>query len=256
MNAFSGSRVVDMIGQMVTVGREVAGITCRGGRTVNEDSYTILPLPSGYLIAVADGIGGQRAGDRASSLAISTLKDFISDKYMAGLGNDECHQILRDGFAAADCAVKEAAVGDAKGMGTTLVAALIRRGVAIIANTGDSRAYHLSGQVISVTKDHSLVSDMVEHGLIDPCEIPHHPLRSYITRSIGGDFAVTLTMDILHPGDVLLLATDGFYEYIDEDTLVCESLRLDPADILQRLMQKVLMITPDNATAVIYRHPV
>jgi Serine/threonine protein phosphatase len=96
-----------MIGQMVTVGREVAGITCRGGRTVNEDSYTILPLPSGYLIAVADGIGGQRAGDKASSLAISTLKDFISDKYTAGLGNDECHQILRDGFAAADCAVKE-----------------------------------------------------------------------------------------------------------------------------------------------------
>jgi len=256
LNAFSGSRVVDMIGQMVTVGREVAGITCRGGRTVNEDSYTILPLPSGYLIAVADGIGSQRAGDQASSLAISTLKDFISDKYSVGLRNDECHQILRDGFAAADCAVKEAAVGDAKGMGTTLVAALIRRGVAIIANTGDSRAYHLSGQIISVTKDHSLVSDMVEYGLIDPCEIPHHPLRSYITRSIGGDFIVNSTIDVLHPGDVLLLATDGFYEYIDEDTLVCESLRLDPADILQRLMQKVLMITPDNATAVIYRHPV
>ncbi|GAA5262574.1 PP2C family protein-serine/threonine phosphatase [Methanocalculus sp. MC3] len=245
-----------MIGQMVTVGREIAGITCRGGRTVNEDSYTILPLPSGYLIAVADGIGGQRAGDKASSLAISTLKDFISDKYTAGLRNDECHQILRDGFAAADCAVKEAAVGDAKGMGTTLVAAIIRRGVAIIANTGDSRAYHLSGQVVSVTRDHSLVSDMVERGLLDPCEILHHPLRSYITRSIGGDFIVTLTMDLLHPGDVLLLATDGFYEYLDEDALVCESLRLDPADILHRLMQKVLNITTDNATAVIYRHPV
>ena len=245
-----------MIGRMVTVGREIAGITCRGGRTVNEDSYTILPLPSGYLIAVADGIGGQRAGDRASSLAISTLKDFISDKYTAGLRNDECHQLLRDGFAAADCAVKEAAVGDAKGMGTTLVAAIVRRGVAIIAHTGDSRAYHLSGQVVSVTRDHSLVSDMVDQGLIDPCEIPHHPLRSYITRSIGGDFIVTSTIDVLHPGDVLLLASDGFYEYLDEDALVSESLRLDPADILHRLMQKVLMITPDNATAVIYRHPV
>lgn len=245
-----------MIGRMVTVGREIAGITCRGGRTVNEDSYTILPLPSGYLIAVADGIGGQRAGDRASSLAISTLKDFISDKYTAGLRNDECHQLLRDGFAAADCAVKEAAVGDAKGMGTTLVAAIVRRGVAIIAHTGDSRAYHLSGQVVSVTRDHSLVSDMVDQGLIDPCEIPHHPLRSYVTRSIGGDFIVTSTIDVLHPGDVLLLASDGFYEYLDEDALVSESLRLDPADILHRLMQKVLMITPDNATAVIYRHPV
>jgi len=256
LNVFSGRRDVDMIGRMVTVGREIAGITCRGGRTVNEDSYTILPLPSGYLIAVADGIGGQRAGDRASSLAISTLKDFISDKYTAGLRNDECHQLLRDGFAAADCAVKEAAVGDAKGMGTTLVAAIVRRGVAIIAHTGDSRAYHLSGQVVSVTRDHSLVSDMVDQGLIDPCEIPHHPLRSYVTRSIGGDFIVTSTIDVLHPGDVLLLASDGFYEYLDEDALVSESLRLDPADILHRLMQKVLMITPDNATAVIYRHPV
>lgn len=245
-----------MIGQMVTIGSEIAGITCRGGRSANEDSYTVQSLPSGYLMAVADGIGGQRAGDRASSLAISTLKDYISEKYAAGLKNDECHQILREGFEAADQAVKEAAVGDAKGMGTTLVAALIRRGVAIIAHTGDSRAYHLSGQVVSVTRDHSLVSDMVEQGLIDPSEIPHHPLRSYITRSIGGDFIVTSTIDVLHPGDVILLATDGFYEYLDEDALVYESLRLDPSDILHRLMQKVLMITPDNATAVIYRHPV
>jgi protein phosphatase len=241
---------------MVTVGSEIAGITCRGGRRANEDSYTILLLPFGYLIAVADGIGGQRSGDRASSLAISTLRDYISEKYSGGLGNDECHQILREGFAAADKAVKEAAVGDAKGMGTTLVAALIRRDIAIIAHTGDSRAYHLSGQIISVTRDHSLVCDMVERGLLDPSEIQHHPLRSYITRSIGGSFIVTSTMDTLHPGDVLLLATDGFYEYLDEDSLVCESLRLDPADILRRLMQKVLTITPDNATAVIYRHPV
>ncbi|MCQ1537891.1 serine/threonine-protein phosphatase [Methanocalculus taiwanensis] len=245
-----------MIGQMVTVGSEIAGITCRGGRSANEDSYTILPLPSGYLIAVADGIGGQRAGDRASSLAISSLRDYISEHFSVGLNNEECHKILREGFSAADQAVKAAAVGDAKGMGTTLVAALIRRKIAIIAHTGDSRAYHLSGQVISVTRDHSLVADMVERGLLDPCEIIHHPLRSYITRSIGGDFIVTSTIDILHPGDVILLATDGFYEYLDEDSLVCESLRLDPADILHRLMQRVLMITKDNATAVIYRHPV
>lgn len=245
-----------MIGQMVTVGGEIAGITCRGGRPANEDSYTVLPLPSGYLIAVADGIGGQRAGDRASSLAISILRDYISEKYTAGLKNEECHQILREGFAVADRAIKAAAVGDARGMGTTLVAALIRRGVAIIAHTGDSRAYHLHGQVVSVTRDHSLVCDMVERGLLDPCEIIHHPLRSYITRSIGGDFIVTSSMEHLHPGDVILLATDGFYEYLDEDSLVCESLRLDPADILRRLMQKVLLITTDNATAVLYRHPV
>ncbi|MDO8842534.1 MAG: protein phosphatase 2C domain-containing protein [Methanocalculus sp.] len=245
-----------MIGRMVTIGNEIAGITCRGGRPVNEDSYTILPLSDGYLIAVADGIGGQRAGDRASSLAISTLGDFISENYTGGLRTDECHRIIREGFTAADQAVQTAAVGDATGMGTTLVAALIRRGTAIIAHTGDSRAYHLSGRIVSVTRDHSLIADMVERGLLDPCEVSHHPLRSYITQSIGGDFTVTSTISSLHPGDVLLLATDGFYEYLDEQTIVSESLRLEPAVILRRLMQRVLRLTKDNATAVIYRHPV
>lgn len=245
-----------MIGRMVTIGNEIAGITCRGGRPVNEDSYTILPLSDGYLIAVADGIGGQRAGDRASSLAISTIADFISENYTGGCKTDECHRILREGFTVADQAVHTAAVGDATGMGTTLVAALIRRGTAIIAHTGDSRAYHLSGRIVSVTRDHSLIADMVERGLLDACEVSHHPLRSYITQSIGGDFRVTSMVSSLHPGDVLLLATDGFYEYLDEQTIISESLRLDPADILQRLMKRVLRLTKDNATAVIYRHPV
>jgi serine/threonine protein phosphatase PrpC len=245
-----------MIGRMVTIGSEIAGITCRGGRPANEDSYTIVPLPNGYLIAVADGIGGHKGGDRASSLAISTLRDYISERYDGGLKTDECQRILRDGFARADAAVRTAAIGDATGMGTTLVATLIRRGTAIIAHTGDSRAYHLSGRGVSITRDHSLVADMVERGLLDPCEVSHHPLRSYITQSIGGDFLVTSAVSSLHPGDVLLLATDGFYEYLDEQTIMSESLRPEPADILSQLMQRVLKVTKDNATAVIYRHPV
>lgn len=242
-----------MIGRMVTVGTEIAGITCRGGREVNEDSYTITSLPDGYLIAVADGIGGQRKGDLASSLAISTLRDFYSEQYTGGIRTDQCHEMLRDGFAAADRAVRSMAVGYAKGMGTTLVAAVIRKRTAIIAHTGDSRAYHLSGRIVSVTEDHSLVSDMVKKGILDPCEVPHHPLRCYITRSIGGDFLVDSKIINLHPGDVLLLATDGFYEYLDEDMLVCESLHQSPAEILGLMMRHVLLVTRDNATAVVFR---
>ncbi|MCP1661895.1 MAG: serine/threonine-protein phosphatase [Methanocalculus sp. MSAO_Arc1] len=245
-----------MIGQMVTLGTEIAGITCRGGRAVNEDSYAILPLPDGYLLAVADGIGGQPAGDRASSLAISTLRDYFSDNYIGGMHRDKSHDLLRDGFAEAHRRVREAATGDASGMGTTLVAAFVRRNTAIIAHTGDSRAYHLSGRIVSVTTDHSLVCDMVERGLLDPCELFHHPLRSYITRSIGGDFLVESRVSTLHPGDVLLLATDGFYEHLDEEALVSESLHQTPAEILSLLMQHVLLMTRDNATAVIYRQPV
>ncbi len=87
---------------------------------------------------------------------------------------DKSHDLLRDGFAEAHRRVREAATGDASGMGTTLVAAFVRRNTAIIAHTGDSRAYHLSGRIVSVTTDHSLVCDMVERGLLDPCELFHH----------------------------------------------------------------------------------
>jgi len=245
-----------MIGRMMTVGSEIAGLTCRGGRPANEDSFTILPLSDGYLIAVADGIGGQVAGDRASSIAITTLRDYFSEAYNGGLKLDECHRKLEGGFTAADKAVKAAATGDAQGMGTTLVAAFIRRNKAIIAHTGDSRAYHLSGRVVSVTRDHSLVAEMVQRGLLDASEVIHHPLRSYITRSIGGDFTVSTKIITLHPGDVLLLASDGFYEHLDEQILSCESLRDDPAGILRRLMHRVLAVTRDNATGIIYRSPV
>jgi len=245
-----------MIGRMITVAGEIAGLTCRGGRPANEDSFTILNLPDGYLIAVADGIGGQVAGDRASSIAITTLRDYFSEAYTGGLPIDQCHRLLKEGFSAADTVVKAAATGDAKGMGTTLVAAFIRRRLAIIAHTGDSRAYHLSGRVVSVTRDHSLIADMVERGLLDPSEVVHHPLRSYITRSIGGDFVVSMKSVNLHPGDVLLLASDGFYEHLDEQILCCESLRDNPADILTRLMHRVLSVTKDNATGIVYRSPV
>ena len=245
-----------MIGRMVTVGGEIAGITCRGGRLANEDAYTILNLSKGYLIAVADGIGGQRAGERASSLAISTLRDHISERYIGGLNTEECHKILKEGFCLADQAVRTAAVGDAEGMGTTLVAALIGNGNAIIAHTGDSRAYHLSDTIISVTRDHSLVADLVDRGVLDPSEVNEHPMRSYITQSIGGDFLVTSMVTTLHPGEILLLATDGFYEYLDDQTIIRESLSHDPKEMLHRLMQRALKMTKDNATAVIYRHPI
>ncbi|MFM7248140.1 MAG: Stp1/IreP family PP2C-type Ser/Thr phosphatase, partial [Actinomycetota bacterium] len=168
-------------------------------RQSNEDAL-VLADP---VFAVADGMGGARAGEVASAMAVAALYGFAggADGLVAALEdvNDRIH-------AAAQ------ADGSLAGMGTTATAALVTRDELVIAHVGDSRAYLLrDGRLRQVTDDHSLVAELIRRGALTPAEAERHPQRSVITRALGAEPDVEVDVVRLVPqaGDVLLLCSDG-----------------------------------------------
>jgi len=190
------------------------------GRPENEDS--VLVDDAGGLWAVADGMGGHRAGEVASATAIETLQD----AYRAGAPLDEAVE-------AANAAVFSKAADDAalRGMGTTLTAVALEDGrTALLGHVGDSRAYLLrQGAVSRVTADHSLVEQLVREGRLSPEEAQHHPQRAIITRALGVDAHVEVdTYRVeLEPGDRLLLCSDGLTNMLSDDAIAA-TLRRHP----------------------------
>jgi len=190
------------------------------GRPENEDS--LLVDPDHGLYAVADGMGGHRAGEVASATAIETL----TAAYVGG-------QRLDAAVEAANAAVFAKSADDLslRGMGTTLTAiALEGDGTALVGHVGDSRAYLLrDGSVTQVTDDHSLVEQLVREGRLSPEEAQHHPQRAIITRALGVDAQVevdTYRVD-LKPGDRLLICSDGLTTMLSDATIAV-TLRRHP----------------------------
>jgi protein phosphatase len=181
-------------------------------RNHNEDSLLVAPP----LYVIADGMGGHAAGEVASELAVRALED----AHITG-ANPE---LLREAVVAANDAVVRGAregLGRA-GMGTTLTAAVIEGDQLLIAQVGDSRAYLLQdGQLRQVTRDHSLVEELISAGQINRSEARTHPNRSVITRALGSDSNVLpdLYEMRLRTNDRLLLCSDGLNTMLDTNTL-------------------------------------
>ena len=177
-------------------------------REVNEDSY----LVEAPLYAVADGMGGHKGGDVASSLALETVEVMFRD----GDGT------LADQVREANRAVHERSVADQKvrGMGTTLTAVTIEGTDARFVHVGDSRAYLLrAGDLRQVTSDHTLVARMVKAGEISREEAAVHPHRNVVTKVIGTEATVAVdehTVPLLD-GDRMLLCSDGLTGMVSED---------------------------------------
>lgn len=181
-------------------------------RDHNEDSLTVVPP----LFAVADGMGGHEAGEVASELTIKTLEQLAPAHPDA--------QALERAIEAANLNVLQApsqGIGR-EGMGTTLTAAMIEGERLLIAQVGDSRAYLLhQGELQQLTRDHSLMMDLIEAGQITPEEARVHPNRSVITRAIGSD--PHMKPDIyelnISAGDRLLLCSDGLSTMLEDDEI-------------------------------------
>ncbi|AIF70138.1 hypothetical protein PAP_08790 [Palaeococcus pacificus DY20341] len=233
---------------------KACGISHVGGRENNEDNMLLLKLPDAYLFAVADGLGGHNAGEIASKIAVETLKKVLKDEYKERMSKEEVKALLEKAYKLAHDHIMKNAVGEREGMGTTLVAAFVRRNKAIIANTGDSRAYLIrDGRIIERTKDHSLVQELLDNGTITEEEAKHHPMRNVITKSLGIDFGVDFYEWKLEKGDVLLLSSDGLHDYIEEDRIAEIASNGDPKDIAERLIGEALKATKDNVTVVVFR---
>jgi len=201
--------------------RAAAGTDIGRARERNEDAYLLLDP----LYAVADGMGGHRGGEVASSYAL----EIIGDRARAredGRKSSDGGSLARLVEDIEEANQRVLARGDAdhdlRGMGTTLTAFVLEDGHGHLAHVGDSRAYlYREGALQQLTEDHTLVQRMVREGKLSPEEAGRHPHRSMLTQALGVDEDVSLdelTLD-LHPGDRLLLCSDGLTSMLDAEDL-------------------------------------
>ena len=190
-------------------------------RQVNQDYvYTtdnpIGPLPN--LFVVADGMGGHKAGDYASKYTVEVMK-----KELAQSEEKDVEKALVSAIEKANREIIKKASEDEhlKGMGTTVVAATIVDHMMYFANVGDSRLYLINQGITQLTKDHSLVEEMVRLGGIKPEEAKHHPDKNIITRAIGAKNNVDVDFyeHRLKRGDIILMCTDGLSNMVEDEEL-------------------------------------
>lgn len=228
-------------------------------RQQNQDAYRVEVLsPEQTLLILCDGMGGARAGNVASELAAQTFGDVIVNALQSGGQADDPAKLLEEAVAQANHTVCQRAADDpdCMGMGTTLVAALVSGGTCHIVNVGDSRAYAVSEDGIRrVTRDHSLVEDLVQRGEITPEQARNHPQKNLITRALGVESATKadLFVEDCQPGRFLLLCSDGLSNVVTDQEILYEVIHGgEPSDCCKRLLDITLSRgAPDNVTVVL-----
>ena len=190
-------------------------------RRINQDYLFASKKPVGKLpnlLIVADGMGGHNAGERASSYAVEVLVETIRN-------SRERNPIkcLRSAIEEANRRVLEESRSEEMyhGMGTTIVAATVIKGNIYVANVGDSRLYIIGNRMFQVTRDHSLVEEMIRSGGLTREEGKNHPDRHIITRAVGVDQKVDVDFFEwkLKKDDVILLCSDGLTNMVSDEEI-------------------------------------
>ncbi|MDR1736647.1 MAG: Stp1/IreP family PP2C-type Ser/Thr phosphatase [Oscillospiraceae bacterium] len=200
-------------------------------RTQNQDYYRVeLFHEAEYTIcAVCDGMGGARAGNVASEIACQTFFEEVSLAVKPTMNIRAMREALKKAVKQANLMVfeKSRSSADFYGMGTTLVGGVIMPTRAVIVNVGDSRAYLADAEGIQrVTRDHSLVEDLLERGDLSAGEAKNHPKRNLITRALGTEADVQcdiFTLEV-HKGDHMLFCSDGLTNVVEEQEILYEML--------------------------------
>jgi len=198
-------------------------------RDKNEDSFTIIKDDKHILLAVADGMGGHNAGDRASRIAVDTAKKIFSKK-KESLIKEEIDEIELLKIIYKECNDKiyttSIEVPEYLGMGTTLTICIINKenNKIYIGNVGDSRCYKiqvLENKIEKITEDHSLVQEMIKNEEISKEESYTHPKKNIITRALGPDKKVDVDIfcATLKNREILLLCTDGLTNHLKDNEI-------------------------------------
>lgn len=194
--------------------------TDNGGRTTNQDAVYIPQEDAKPVVMVADGIGGHVAGDIASILALEAALNYIEKcDYNVRIQTMLQHSITY----ANDTLRKIGKQEELQGMGTTMLLAYFEDNAFYCASVGDSRLYHYDGKKLKqVTKDHSLVNEMIESGIITSEQAASHPLKHVLTRAVGTDEFVKSDISYCHwkENDLVLLCTDGLYNAVSEEKII------------------------------------
>jgi serine/threonine protein phosphatase PrpC len=192
------------------------GVSTHPGRKRrhNEDTFVVEPP----LFAVADGMGGAKAGEVASGLAAGALKEGGGDGVS---GEERVVELIQEANRRVFRRAREDR--EASGMGTTMTLALVEPDRVIFGHVGDSRAYLIrEGQIEQLTDDHSLVAELVRSGRLSPEEAESHPQRSVITRAVGTEADVDVDIFSIRPepGDLFLICSDGLTDMVDDETII------------------------------------
>lgn len=194
-------------------------------RQANEDGYDFGSFDDGTSWAVVcDGMGGVRGGQIASSLVTEMVSDKIRKCYNKLMPVYSFENIFLSTITTANVIVNDRSFTDTEfqGMGTTIVAAIVKDTQACIAHVGDSRVYKLnSAGITQLTKDHSLAQEMLDSGQITKEEFENYPKKNIITRALGIDEKVEIDFDFtdVAEGDLLLLCTDGLSGLLSDEEI-------------------------------------
>lgn len=195
------------------------------------------------LFIVADGMGGHKAGEYASKFAVETLVDTVRESEIG-----EPVAVVKTALKKANRLLKSEAQKDISknGMGTTVVAATIIKNVLYAANVGDSRLYVINREKIEqITRDHSLVEEMVRLGEMDKAQAKDHPDKNIITRAIGvtSDLTIDFFEMEIKPGDIILMCSDGLTNMIDDEDI--RKIVLSQRDIVE-IAEKLVNTANEN----------
>jgi len=233
-------------------------------RELNEDAVRISPERN--LFIIADGMGGHNAGDVSSQKAVAEVDAYLNEERMAAIvgKNDEVRQALEDSIQTAHREI--AAISEAnlqfRGMGCTLVVAIIDGDNLHIAHVGDSRAYisnRKNEHITLITTDHSYVMELVKAGKMTMEEARNTTLKNELTQAVGASDSINpdYNCHLLTPGDTLLMCTDGLWDLIPDATI--HQILQEPASV-KRIVKKLIKAAnnaggKDNITAVVVRCP-
>lgn len=231
-------------------------------REQNEDFWNIILDQDGnpQAFIVADGMGGHKAGEIASKMAVESISDSIST-YLENRDSDgSVEQILREAIYKANDVIFRYAMEHLNGsnIGTTLTAGMFCNGKMIIAHIGDSSFYLVRNETIEkLTRDHSYVGELVDKGILDQEEARVHPMRNQITRALGYEKEVQVdfySLDVM-PNDIYLLCTDGLTMKLSADELL-ELLKKE--EDLNTVLKNMVALAnerggDDNITAIVVK---
>ena len=178
------------------------------------------------IFALADGMGGHKKGEVASKIAVDSIIDFLKENILksCGIKMDYLDDVIKQGYNYANQKIFDKVSEDSscEGMGTTLVVAVIYKDDMIMANVGDSRGYLLhTHEFRRITRDHSVVEELVNANLITEEEARVHPRRNQITRAMGAEeiIIVDIFREKVEKGDMILLATDGLTGCVEDEDI-------------------------------------
>jgi serine/threonine protein phosphatase PrpC len=222
------------------------------GRVRDHNEDCIESRPEIGLFVLADGMGGYNAGEVASGMATSLISDGVQEGWKARdadrMGRDEAKaasmKLIEEQIARANAAIFTTSQNNPEcaGMGTTLVVGLYYDNFVTVAHIGDSRLYRLRGDVMEqVTRDHSLLQEQLDSGLITPEEAKLSQNKNLVTRALGIDPTVEPELHVYEtqPEDIYLLCSDGLSDMVDDEEirLTLITLKSNPSLTVQQLIQ-------------------